>query len=113
MNVTDDGIIAECMRGLVRGMTKLLQLQGTGGSTSVPDSWIKLREAGAVARETLQLAASEISSVPVNELKTANGAVQLPDSSQLNYTKLATLAAEILPVCHVAMRDLSEWRLIG
>ena len=37
---------------------KLIGLQGTGGSSSVPDSFLKLREAGAVARETLKAAAS-------------------------------------------------------
>ena len=110
---TDDGIVAESMRGFVRGITKLMSMQGTGGSTSVPDSFVKLREAGAVARETLKLAASQRSGVPVSDLGTANGAVQLPDGSELKYIELAEEAAAIEPVRNVKLRDPSQWRLIG
>ena len=110
---TDDGFAAESMRAFAGGMIKLFQLQGTGGSTSIPDGWMKLREAGAVARETLKLAASQQTGVPVDQLKTANGAVELPDGTALKYTELAGLAATITPPRHVALRDPSEWRLIG
>ncbi len=110
---TDDGIVAESMRSFVRGITKIIAMQGTGGSTSMPDSFVKLREAGAVARETLKMAASQKSGVPVAELGTAKGAVQLPDGSELKYTELAEIAAGIDPVRKVTLRDPSEWRLIG
>ena len=110
---TDDGFAAESMRSFVRGITKLMSMQGTGGSTSVPDSFVKLREAGAVARETLKKAAAEKTGVPVTELKTANGAVHLPDGTELKYTELAALAADIPTMRHVTLRDPSEWRLIG
>lgn len=110
---TDESFMAESMRSFMRGMVKLIKMQGTGGSTSMPDSWVKLREAGAVARETLKLAASQKSGVPVDALKTANGAVQLPDGSELKYTDLAGLAATLEPVTDVTLRDPSQWRLIG
>ncbi len=110
---TDEGFAAETMRSFVRGITKIIGMQGTGGSTSMPDSFVKLREAGAVARETLKKAASEASGVPVAELKTAGGAVQLPDGSELRYTELAGIAAGIEPVRDVTLRAPSEWRLIG
>ncbi len=110
---TDEGIFAESMRSFVRGVTKLMALQGTGGSTSMPDSFVKLREAGAVARETLKKAASEQTGIPVAQLTTANGAVQLPDGSALQYTELAARAATIEPVTNVTLRDPGEWRLIG
>ena len=110
---TDEGLVAESMRDFVRGVTKLLALQGTGGSTSMPDSFVKLREAGAVARETLKKAASEQTGVPVAQLKTANGAVLLPDGSELKYTELAARAATIEPVTNVRLRSPDEWRLIG
>ena len=110
---TDEGMVAESMRSFVRGLTKILALQGTGGSTSMPDSFVKLREAGAVARETLKKAASEKSGIPVDRLRTANGAVILPDGSEFKYTELASLAAVTDPVQDVSLRDPSEWRLIG
>ena len=110
---TDESFAAETMRSMMGGVMKLMQLQGTGGSTSVADSFEKLREAGASARETLKLAASQSSGVPVDELKTANGAVQLPDGSELKYTELAGAAASIEPVRDVPLRDPANWRLLG
>jgi isoquinoline 1-oxidoreductase beta subunit len=110
---TDEGLVAESMRDFVRGVTKLLALQGTGGSTSMPDSFVKLREAGAVARETLKKAASEQTGIPVAQMQTANGAVLLPDGGELKYTELAERAATIEPVKNVRLRSPDEWRLIG
>ncbi len=110
---TDESFSAEATRSFMGGMIKLLGMQITGGSTAMPDSFEKLREAGAVARETLKLAASNLSGVPVAQLKTANGAVQLPDGTALTYTELAGEAAKLAPVTEVALRKPSEWRLIG
>ncbi|MEM7719357.1 MAG: molybdopterin cofactor-binding domain-containing protein [Pseudomonadota bacterium] len=110
---TDDSFMAESMRAFVRGITKLISMQGTGGSTSMPDSFVKLREAGAVARETLKKAASEETGIAVDQLKTANGAVQLPDGREIKYTELAARAATLDPVTNVTLRDPSTWRLIG
>ncbi|MDU8929907.1 molybdopterin cofactor-binding domain-containing protein [Alisedimentitalea sp. MJ-SS2] len=110
---SDDGRMAETMRGIAGGAIKLLGMQGTGGSTSAPDSFVKLREAGAMARETLKLAASQKSGVPVGKLTTRGGAVHLPDGSSLKYTELAGIAAGIDPVRDIALRDPKEWRLVG
>ena len=109
----DKGFQAETMRGIMGSVFKLLGGMGTGGSTTVPDQYEKLRMAGAVARETLKAAASEISGVPVDQLKTDRAAVQLPDGSELRYTELAATAAGVDPVTDVTLRDPSEWRLIG
>lgn len=92
---------------------KMMGMQGTGGSSSTRDSFEKLRLAGAVARETLKRAASKKTGVPVAQLTTANGAVRLPDGTELKYTELAEIAAKIPPVKDVKLRSKSEWRLIG
>ncbi len=110
---TDKGFQAETMRTVMGAAVKVLGVQLTGGSTSAPDSYHKLRMAGACARETLKLAASQKSGIPADQLKTANGAVQLPDGSSLNYTELASIAAGIDPVEDVELRDPSSWRLVG
>jgi isoquinoline 1-oxidoreductase beta subunit len=62
---TDEGFAAETMRDVAGGAIKLLGLQATGGSTAMADSFDKLRRAGAVARETLKLAASQQTGIPV------------------------------------------------
>lgn len=109
----DQSFKAEAMRGAMGSMFKLVGVMVTGGSSTVPDSFDKLREAGAVARETLKLAASKKTGVPVAQLKTARGAVQLPDGKEIRYTELAELAATLEPVGEVALRDPAQWRLIG
>lgn len=110
---TNESFTAETVRGIMGSVLKVMGLQGTGGSTTIPDSFEKLRYAGAVARETLKLAAAEQSGVPVEQLKTANGAVLLPDGSQLKYVELAAAAAKLDPVGNVTLRDAGQWRLIG
>lgn len=109
----DDGSVAETMRTVMGGVLKLIAIQGTGGSTSVPDQYEKLRMAGAVARETIKAAARQRTGVPVAELKTANGEVVLPDGTAIAYTDLAAEAAQIAPVTNVALRDPSTWTKVG
>lgn len=109
----DHSTTAETARTVVGYLVKMLGVQGTGGSTSVPDSYDKLRMAGATARETLKRAAAQKSGIPVDQLATANGAVQLPDGTSLSYTDLAAIAATIEPPRNVALRDPSQWRFLG
>lgn len=109
----DDGSVAETMRDVVGGVLKLVGIQGTGGSTSMPDQYEKLRMAGAVARETIKAAASRRTGVPVEELTTSNGTVTLPDGTTIAYTDLAAEAAEIAPVNEVTLRDPSAWVKVG
>ena len=110
---TDESFEARTMRNIMDAPMKFMGMQMTGGSSTVPDGYEKLRIAGAVARETLKAAAARKAKVPVNQLKTANGAVQLPDGSSLSYVELAPLAAKIPPRTNVKLRDPSQWRLLG
>lgn len=104
---------AERMRAIMDAPMKFTGAHITGGSTTVPDGYVKLRTAGAVARETLKAAAAKLKAVSVNELKTAKGAVLLPDGEAIPYTQLAEVAATIKPQNNVSLRNPSEWRLLG
>lgn len=104
---------AETIRGIADVPMKLIGMQMTGGSTTVPDMFVRMREAGAVARETLKKVASNRTNTPVDQLKTENGAVILPDGQKLKYEELAADAAKIAPVTHVKPRDPSQWRFLG
>lgn len=110
---TDHSFGAEATRSAMGAMFKMMGFQGTGGSSSVADSFNKLRAAGATARETLKLAASQRTGVAASELKTEGGAVLLPDGTRLPYTELAAEAAALDPVQDVPLRDPSQWRLVG
>ena len=109
----DTGFAAETMRSTMGAVMKVIGAQVTGGSTAVPDSFDKLRQAGAVARETLKAAAAAETGLDVSELRTERGAVVLPDGTRLEYTSLAARAAQMDPVSDVALREPDQWRLIG
>lgn len=110
---TDRGWLAEAARGAVDVPSRLLGFQITGGSSSAPDSFEKLRLAGAVARETLKQAAALREGLDCKDLSTADGAVILPDGRAIPYTQLATEAAQIDPIDQVVLRDKSQWRWLG
>ena len=88
-------------------------LQMTGGSSTVPDGYEKLRVAGAVARETLKTAAAKRAGVAVADLRTQSGHVILPDGTKIPYVELAAEAAKIPPVLDAKPRDPSQWRILG
>lgn len=109
----DYSAAAELMRGVAGSAIKVLGLQLTGGSSSMPDAYEKLRMAGAVARETLKQAASVESGIAVADMSTADGEVILPDGTRLPYTALAATAATIAPVQDVTLRRPEAWRMLG
>ena len=88
-------------------------LQMTGGSSTVPDTYEKLRVAGAVARETLKAAAAKRAGVAVADVRTQSGHVILPDGSKIPYVELAAEASKIPPVLDAKPRDPSQWRILG
>ena len=110
---TSDTLLARTGRGAADVMGKLMGLHITGGSTTVPDMYDRLRMAGAVARETLIKAAMAQTGLPRDQLSTENGCIVLPDGLKLEYIDLAAAAAEIEPVQDVTLRDPSEWRYLG
>ncbi|KIN64246.1 Aldehyde oxidase and xanthine dehydrogenase, molybdopterin binding protein [Sulfitobacter noctilucicola] len=110
---TSETFLARTGRGASDVVGKLMGLQITGGSTTVPDMYDRLRMAGAVARETLITAAAQQTGLERSTLKTANGAVILPDGTSLSYVDLAGTAAEMPVSDEVALRDPSTWRHLG
>ena len=109
----DRGAMASAARSGLAGLMKVIGLQGTGGSTSVPDSFDKLRLAGAMARETLKLAASRQTGLAIADLTTQAGAVVLPDGTRMTYQSLSAVASGLEPVRDVAPRPPEAWRMIG
>src|SRR5215471_9390629 len=109
----DQSPAAEKARAAVLESLRKSGLQQTGGSSSVPDTYGKLRVAGAVARETLKAAAAKRSGVAVADIRTKSGHVVLPDGTEIPYVELAAEAAKIPAVLDAKPRDPSQWRLLG
>ena len=110
---TDDSFAANTTRTVMDSLMKFMGMQITGGSTTVPDSYEKLRVAGAVARETLKMAAAEKTDIAVADLRTKSGKVITPDGTEIRYEDLAAIAATLDPVEDVALRDPNTWRILG
>lgn len=110
---TDNSKTAERMRGLTKIPAKFLAMQTTGGSTSTPDGFVKMRKAGAAARDVLLSAAAQQLDQDRASLSTNQGAVVTQDGTRIPYTELATLAAGIEPPDDPELKPQSEWKLLG
>jgi isoquinoline 1-oxidoreductase beta subunit len=88
--------------------------QGAGGSTSVRDGFIELRQVGARARYLLIQAAAGEWRVPPERLRTRDAQVVHPDGRTLRYAQLAQRAATLAPPKGlVPLKDKSAFRIIG
>jgi isoquinoline 1-oxidoreductase subunit beta len=87
--------------------------QITGGSTSVRDAWMKLREAGASARTVLVGAAADTWKVPASECTATNGMVMHKSGKKLAYGALVGKAATMKMPEKVALKDSKDWKVIG
>jgi len=92
---------------------KFIGMQITGGSTTVPDGYEKLRMAGAVARETLKRVVHDQTGIHMTRLRTQDGKVIAPDGTEYPYTTLAAQAAQTDLITSVELRDPSQWRILG
>lgn len=109
----DHGRMAEGMRGTMGVLAKFMGIQGTGGSSSVPDAFDKMRIAGAAARFALVAAAAERLGVPASTLKTDSGAVVAADGRRLPYTALAADATKIALPDEPPLKPREQWRYLG
>src|SRR6056297_1468512 len=80
------GVMHDMAEGAVTSVMKVMGLQITGGSTTVPDQVDKLRHAGASARETIKALVSKRDGVAIGDLTTRAGKVILPDGQEIPYT---------------------------
>ena len=110
---TDQSWLAETMRGAMHIPAKFLGLQITGGSSSTPDAYDKMRQAGAMARAALVKAASMQLGVGDADLKTEGGAVVAADGKRLTYIELAVAAAAIDLPDDVPLKAKSDWTQLG
>jgi isoquinoline 1-oxidoreductase beta subunit len=90
------------------------QIQGTGGSSAVANSWDQLRQAGATARAMLVAAAAAEWNVPAAEITVDRGVVRHAGSGRsATFGALATKAAALPVPANVSVKDPRSFRLIG
>lgn len=108
----DKGFVSTQARSAAGPAGKFLGLHLTGGSTTVPDMYDRLRAAGASARETLKQAAADRFTLERADLRTENGAVVLPTGEAIPYAELAVEAAALDPI-EAAPRAPDGWTWLG
>ncbi|WP_288126457.1 xanthine dehydrogenase family protein molybdopterin-binding subunit [Thiomonas sp.] len=87
--------------------------QGTGGSTSVRQSWQPLRHAGATARAMLVAAAAAQWKVAPGDCQAKAGAVVGPQGQRADFGALAAAAARLPVPDQVKLKDPKDYTLIG
>ncbi|MGH8189657.1 MAG: molybdopterin cofactor-binding domain-containing protein, partial [Steroidobacteraceae bacterium] len=87
--------------------------QGTGGSTSVANSYDQLRQAGAAARAMLVASAAQRWKVPANEISIAAGVVQHKSGKSARFGELVADAAKLPVPTDAKPKDPSTFTRIG
>lgn len=89
-------------------------LQGTGGSTSIANSYEQLRKAGATARAMLVSAAAAEWNVPASEITVSKGRIKHAASGkESGFGALAAKAATQTPPAEPTLKDPKDFVLIG
>jgi hypothetical protein len=92
----------------------IFHLQGTGGSTSVANSWMQLRLAAAAAREMLVAAAAAEWKVAASEITVEKGVVEhKPSGRTARFGSLAAQASTLPVPQNPRLKDPASFRLIG
>ncbi|MFQ6551201.1 molybdopterin cofactor-binding domain-containing protein [Aestuariibius insulae] len=110
---TDTGFMARTARGAGDVVGKFMGLHITGGSTSIPDAFEKMRQAGAAARLVMIRAAAERESVVAGSLWTELGHVVGPNDLRIAYEDLAADAATFDIPSDVELKSRANWRYLG
>jgi isoquinoline 1-oxidoreductase subunit beta len=89
-------------------------IQGTGGSTSIANSWAQLRNAAAAAKAMLRAAAAVSWHVPANEISVEKGVlVHAASGKRASFGELAAKAATMPVPARVTLKDAKDWIYIG
>lgn len=111
--ITDKSWVVGAARSAAGVAAKFMGMQGTGGSSSMPDGYVKMRRAGAAARNMLLQAAADKANIPIQDLKTSSGEVLLPIGGSYSYNELAEQAAAKTPAEDLQLKPSSRWRYVG
>ena len=110
----DEGAVKRSTQHVVGKLLRSIPgLSGTGGSSSITDQWMPLREAGASARTMLLGAAAALWQVPVAECRAEAGRVLHVSGKSSTFGELAPKAAQQPLPAQVALKKPADFKLIG
>ena len=109
----DEGSIKRVAGWLTAKTMREIGVMMTGGSSSIKDLWLPMREAGASARSMLIAAAAGEWKLPPGECRAEAGRVSHPSGKSASFGELAALAAMQPLPGKVALKDVASFKLIG
>jgi len=105
--------VARLSTWMIHKAGRTLGLQVTGGSASVRDAWVPMRQAGAVARSMLLAAAARQWQRPVRDCRMDQGQVVGSDGRRIDIGVLAQAALNEKPPTRIELKSPQSFRLIG
>lgn len=110
----DESVLAEMARSSMKVVAKFIGMNVTGGSSSMTDAFVKMREAGYTAKFVLLKAAAEHFGTSEDNLTLADGTITDTASGKtVTYGELASKAATISPPTEMKLKKASDWKILG
>ena len=106
-----DGRVARSTKWMTAKLVREIGIMMTGGSSSVRDLWMPMREAGAAARAALVSAAAAHWLVPIAECTVSNGVVAHGDK-RLRFGELLGDAQQYI-AAEFSLKDPRQFTLVG
>jgi isoquinoline 1-oxidoreductase subunit beta len=109
----DEGSIKRLAGWFTAKTMREIGVMVTGGSSSIKDLWLPMRQAGASARAMLVGAAAEQWKVPAAECRVEAGRVLHASGKSATFGELAAAAAQQPVPANVALKDPAAFKFIG
>ena len=89
------------------------QMQGTGGSSAIANSFMQMRTAGATARAMLVAAAAETWKVPASEVQASKSVLSHASGKHATYGEMAVAASRQTPPANPVLKTAAQFNFIG
>jgi isoquinoline 1-oxidoreductase beta subunit len=109
----DHGRVQQLAGWMTAKTMREIGIMVTGGSSSIKDLWLPMRQAGAAARAMLVGAAAQAWHCPASEIGVHSGVLRHPSGRSARFGELAAAAAQLAVPGEIALKDPSRFTLIG
>ena len=109
----DQGRVKQFAQWMTKKTMREIGLNATGGSSSMKDLWLPMRQAGASARAMLVAAAAKQWQVPAAECMVKDGVVSHPAGPSARFGELAALAAQQDRPSNPVLKTPAQFKFIG
>jgi isoquinoline 1-oxidoreductase subunit beta len=106
-------VVLDAARWMTAKTMREIGIMMTGGSSSVKDLWLPMREAGASARLMLVQAAARQWGIEPASCRTENGDVVAPDGRRAGYGSLVAAAGQLALPDTPTLKTPDQFKLIG